>query len=113
LDQSDATFTLRRKGPLVDITSPANNAHSAPGEIVALAGVAYDPEDGSLSGDALVWESDRDGVLGTGTSLAAPLSPGKHRVTLIATDSDNNQGTAGLTLFVGGRYYLPVTMKGR
>ncbi len=112
-DQSDATFTLRRKGPQVNIISPQDHAHIAVGEVAALVGAAYDPEEGSMSGDSLVWESDRDGVLGTGTSLVAPLSPGKHRITFRAADGDDNVGMASITLIVGEQYYLPMSTKMR
>ncbi len=63
---------------------------------VALAGEASDPEDGALTGSALVWTTDRTdlqvGSLGTGGSLTVRLYSDVctgtwHEITLSATDS--------------------------
>ncbi|MFH0902765.1 MAG: carboxypeptidase regulatory-like domain-containing protein, partial [Pseudomonadota bacterium] len=54
---------------------------------------AADPEDGSLAGSALIWESDVDGPLGTGSTLEVRnLSLCRHRIWLAATDSAGQQG---------------------
>lgn len=48
-----------------------------------------------------MWESDVDGVLGTGQTLEIRrLSPGPHLITLRATDSDGQQGTASIRVLV-------------
>jgi hypothetical protein len=39
-------------------------------------------------------------------------SPGMHTITLTATDSDGNEGTATVSIFVGHRIYLPFAAKG-
>ena len=67
---------------------------------VPFIGSANDPQDGALPGSALVWTSDLDGEIGTGSMFNAPLSVGTHVVTLTATDSDGNEGTASVTLFM-------------
>src|SRR5207244_3024672 len=62
------------------------------GQPLALTGIAYDTEDGALSGDAVRWFSDRGGELGSGTMLwlERGLTAGTHLITLRVTDSDGN-----------------------
>lgn len=81
--------------PEVTITAPETGTFYGYGEAVTFAGSAEDPEDGPLTGDALEWESDLDGLLGSGGELTVDtLSSGSHVITLIATDSDGVRGTA-------------------
>ena len=70
---------------------------------VELEGEAIDPEDGVLTGDSLVWTTDRSDLqaaeLGTGTALTVRLYSDEctgawHEVTLTATDSDGNARSA-------------------
>lgn len=87
--------------PTATITSPADGATFTEGEPVTFEGSASDPEDGALTGASLVWTSDRDGELGTGTSVTtSSLSVGTHAVTLTATDGDGATGTASVTVVV-------------
>ncbi|MBI3250188.1 MAG: PD40 domain-containing protein [Deltaproteobacteria bacterium] len=87
-DQSDGVFTVANKAPLVSLLSPADGRLFVTGEVVALRASVIDKEDGELSGDQVVWTSDLDGVLGTGTDFSAPqLSEGEHIVSVTATDS--------------------------
>jgi hypothetical protein len=114
-DESNAPFTLQGRVPQVSILQPTDGAHFTMDDLLALAGDAYDPEDGDLDGLALIWESDRDGQLGNGgllTLAAQYLTPGLHRVALKATDSDGMVGTASVNVFVGQRLYLPLVVKG-
>lgn len=61
------------------------------GQTITFQGSADDPEDGPLSGGSLVWTSNVDGQIGTGTSFSrSDLSEGMHTVVLVATDSDGN-----------------------
>jgi hypothetical protein len=51
-------------------------------------GQAYDLEDGFITGTGLVWSSNIDGQIGTGSELKAGFeNPGIHVVRLTATDS--------------------------
>lgn len=91
-------MTVAQSGTFgVELHSPSVQIQSAQAEgrdrHVTLAGAATDADDGPLSGDNLVWSSDRDGRLGTGSTLVAPLSPGVHTITLTAADSDGNAVT--------------------
>lgn len=74
--------------PTASITEPADGAIFGDGQAITFRGSASDDEDGSLIGARLVWASDRDGQLGTGTSVTSTLTVGAHTVTLTATDSD-------------------------
>ena len=54
-----------------------------------------------ITGAGLVWTSSLDGQIGTGTSFSrSALSVGNHTITLKATDSDGQMGTASVTLTV-------------
>jgi hypothetical protein len=114
-DQSNAVFTVERKAPQAFIISPdAGSAYSL-GQQVMLVGEGYDAEDGSLPDGGLSWSSDLQGTLGTGTQVAVTdLQPGQHVITLRATDSDAQSGTATVTVYVGLpplTIYLPVVVK--
>ena len=80
-----------------------------PGTPLWLQGYGYDLEDGMLGETALRWHTDRDGDLGTGSQRLVTLSPGRHHITLTATDSDGQTDVAGIEVFAGGKVYLPVT----
>lgn len=69
-----------------------------------LVGRAFDKEDSSLATqtDLLRWSSDIDGALGTGNTLnTLSLQQGLHLISLSASDSDGNTGTASLPVLVG------------
>jgi hypothetical protein len=66
----------------------------------------------SLPDEALVWSSDRQGMLGTGSSLPLnTLQPGLHLIKLTATDSKGHASVLTIGVFIGERTYLPVIMK--
>lgn len=108
-----AALNMPRTAPRVSILAPADGSHVRLGQPVILAGRADTPEDGALTGDALTWSSDRDGVLGTGETLdARSLSPGDHTITLTARASDGLQSTASITLHLDAwQSYLPLLMR--
>ncbi len=87
--------------PAVQITSPAPGTRVTAGTAVTLDGDATDPEDGPLTGAALLWSSSLDGPLDTGAPLTiATLSVGAHVITLTATDGGglSAQATRALTV---------------
>jgi hypothetical protein len=87
--------------PLVTINHPGDGEMRAAGSSIPFAGLATDPQDGSLTGEALVWtSSELTDPIGTGASFDATLPAGTHVVTLTATDSDSNTGTDTITLIV-------------
>lgn len=87
--------------PEASIAQPSAESTFDEGDAVTLEGTATDPTEGSLSGASLEWSSDRDGTLGTGgTVTTSSLSGGPHTVTLTATDSDGNTGSASVRILV-------------
>ena len=112
-DESDAAFTVGRKGPSAFILAPEGEVRFMPGTPLWLQGYGYDLEDGTLEGAALRWRSDRDGDLGTGSQALVTLSPGRHVITLAATDKDGNHVTASITVYAGGKTYLPLVLRGQ
>ncbi len=89
--------------PVVTITAPADGGSATIGTSVTFTGNASDPEDGPITGAALVWTSDLDGVIGTETSFATTtLSGGAHRIVLTATDSEAAAGTDTITFSITG-----------
>jgi hypothetical protein len=104
-------FTIEPKPPEAVISLPQDGAVIPPGMPVIFSGNAYDREDGTLPGSSLAWGSDRDGFLGTGDQVLAPLSPGWHTIFLTATDSNGNPAVVSIRVFVGTRLYLPVLQR--
>ncbi len=102
-DDSDGFFTVGNKAPEVILQSPAENQMFTGVQQVFFEAMAYDIEDGPLSGANLVWRSDVDGVLGTGekTNLeATDLTEGSHLITVEATDSNGASTTRATTVLV-------------
>ncbi|MCK5257340.1 MAG: hypothetical protein KAQ81_15020, partial [Deltaproteobacteria bacterium] len=85
----------------VTILSPNNGAHFEVGEEITFTGSAKDFQDGELTGDSLVWTSDQDGQIGTGTFFTRDdLSEGKHKIMLTATNSQEEERTATITITI-------------
>lgn len=62
---SDA-FVMPNLPPVVTVTAPEDGAVVSGAQTIVLSGSAADAEDGDLS-STLVWTSDLDGYIGTGT----------------------------------------------
>jgi PKD repeat protein len=101
---ASVTVSVNQPGnqpPSVTITQPTPGQTVFQGTAVTLAATATDPEDGALTGAALAWSSSRDGALGTGSPLSvATLTAGTHTLSVVATDSGGNTGTATVSLTV-------------
>jgi hypothetical protein len=111
-DETDGPISVPDQAPFVVISNPSNGQTFAPGTLIVFQGSATDMEDGTLPDGALVWSSDRQGVLGTGPSLPQnTLQPGLHVIKLTATDSKGHASVLTTGVFVGSRTYLPVIMK--
>jgi hypothetical protein len=111
-DDSDGTFGVPNGAPIVEIIDPLDNAVFALGEVVPLAGLATDFEDGPLPEDRLSWQSDRNGNLGTGKEIAPDsLAPGWHTITLTARDSANATSVATVRILIADRTYLPSILR--
>jgi len=87
--------------PELSVASPVNGAVFAWGAPIAFAGAASDVEEGDL-GASLVWTSNLDGPLGTGSSFSsASLSCGTHTVTVSVTDRHGERDAQALVVGVG------------
>jgi uncharacterized repeat protein (TIGR01451 family) len=103
MDESDGSFTIANNAPGIAIRSPGTGRTFLGNDQIVLEALAYDREDGALDGTNVVWRSDLDGTLGTGSQFytsAAGLREGMHLLTATATDSSNAVGTAQVSLTV-------------
>ncbi len=88
--------------PSVAIAAPEDAFFEWAGTELVFEGSAEDAQGVVLGGDALLWASDRDGELGTGTSVSTTaLSEGEHEISLRATDARGVEATARIDLTVG------------
>jgi hypothetical protein len=87
-------FSIDAKDPEAVINFPEDDSLLPEGMPILLSGLAYDYDDGMLTGEALSWSSDQDGFLGNGDKVLVTLSPGQHILTLMATDSHGNSVSA-------------------
>ena len=85
--------------PVASIFHPGNDEVRQVNVPIPFIGEATDAEDGVLMGMSIVWTSDLEGQIGTGTMFDAPLTMvGMHTITMTATDSDNQQGSDAIQL---------------
>jgi PKD repeat protein len=87
--------------PVASITSPANASIFDEGQPIDLVGSATDSQGGMVTGGALIWTSDRAGVIGSGTRVSfTNAALGAHRIVLTATDRSGRRGIASISLTV-------------
>jgi myo-inositol-hexaphosphate 3-phosphohydrolase len=96
---TDSTTVIVNAPPVVTVLLPAPGETVPAGSPVLLSGAASDPEDGDLTG-AIVWSSDRDGLLGSGAGLSAALSAGLHLIEATVTDAFGIASRTGVALTV-------------
>ncbi len=101
-DQISVTITSpANQAPTASITAPSQDTTATQGDPVAFAGTGSDPEDGSLIGTSLQWQSSLDGGIGSGVSFSkSNLTVGVHTIRLIATDGDAASDTATVTVII-------------
>ncbi|MDE3089869.1 MAG: hypothetical protein KGJ80_10865 [Chloroflexota bacterium] len=101
-DVTSELFSVPPKSPEVFIEEPEKDITVKAGEEITLSGGAYDLQDEWIFDDKkLVWTSDLQGELGGGESLYVDnLKPGKHTITLKATNSFNLSSTAKVVVSV-------------
>jgi len=100
-DSVGITVSSTPESPTVTIGFPIDGSTYSSGATVYFVGGAVDAENNPLTGSSLVWTSDIDAQIGTGTNFpTSSLSTGNHTITLTATDSDNLTGTASISLTI-------------
>lgn len=85
--------------PTVDILAPEDGAAFTTNETVSFVGDVSDPAE-TIPDANIAWTSDRDGLLGTGSSIASMLTDGTHVITLAAIDSNGLEGEDSVTIQV-------------
>ncbi|MDM8009128.1 MAG: hypothetical protein QUV05_23555 [Phycisphaerae bacterium] len=87
--------------PTVTIVSPTNGQSFTAGQAVALKATAKDGAGNDIPSDRVVWTSDLDGQIATGTDTSvSDLSIGSHTLTVTATDTNNNSDEASVEITV-------------
>ena len=86
--------------PTGDITSPARGDEFLTTDTINFSGTGRDTEDGTLTGESLVWTSDIDGEIGTGELVEATLSEGNHRISLTVSDRQQQKSVAANNIAV-------------
>jgi len=86
--------------PTAVISSPTNGSIHSGSRNILFIGRGVDNEDGALNGASLIWSSQIDGQLGTGTDVFSTLSVGSHTITLKATDSNGATDTDTIAITV-------------
>ena len=89
----------RSTAPVVQILAPKDKAVYKL-ETISFAGSASDNDGNKLTGASLQWSSSLDGPIGTGTDFTRTLSPGAHRITLLASDAKGRRASVEITLSV-------------
>jgi hypothetical protein len=98
-------FQIANQPPQVSINTAFGSGTLLEGTSVSLTATAIDGEDGPLDGASVRWDSNRDGTLGTGTTLStAALSVGSHAITVWAFDQLGWANSATIQLTVVGDY---------
>lgn len=103
---NSASISMVMKPPAPTINTPTGLRVNA-GETINFSGAAEDPQDGSLTGSALVW-SNENGVMGVGESLPfGDLRMGTNVITLTATNAQALSASTAITVFVDDDLSLP------
>ncbi|HMA76597.1 MAG TPA: FISUMP domain-containing protein [Candidatus Krumholzibacteriaceae bacterium] len=87
--------------PTVNITSPSDGDSFTEGVNITFTGSGEDHEGTALHEDSLIWTSDHDDTIGTGTSFDNnTLSVNTHVITLTGTDSEGKTDSDTITITV-------------
>ncbi len=91
----------KNKSPNAEILSPESGSTYIEGDSIRFAGIGIDHTKRILPADSLVWVSDKDGLIGRGTSFwVTDLSINPHDVTLTATDKHGRSDTSTVRIYV-------------
>ena len=103
-------FSVANHAPEVSIRRPGSGRVLAGKQGFVVEAWAYDKEDGLLW-SSIVWESNKDGNLGTGRYLvlsAADFTPGSNVITATVTDSSGVSASDSVTVVITLHNALPV-----
>jgi hypothetical protein len=64
-----------------------------------------------LLGERVSWTSDKDGFLGIGDNLLVDLRYGDHLITIQIDDSNGNEASKSINIFIGSKLFLPFLTK--
>ncbi len=86
--------------PSITINSPTHGATFPKGTTITFSAMATDVEDGNVAlGSRVRWNSDRDGSLGTNSTISVTtLSTGTHLITAAVTDSGGMTASAVINI---------------
>lgn len=102
-DTSNAVFTVTNNAPRVTIDAPRANPVFSGGQLIRFEATAFDREEGQLGPTAFAWTSSLAGAFGTGNALerlASDFAPGRHWITVTATDADGAPTSASISLWI-------------
>lgn len=97
---SDSITIIVDQPPMARIDNPGNNTVFTPLTNIVFNGIVNDLEDGVLPDTAIIWTSNIDGELGTGSSLNSLLTLGTHTISLTVTDSRGTSVTDNITVVI-------------
>lgn len=100
--------------PVVEILTPQTET-KFPYSRILLTGTGNDYEDGDLVDDAVYWQSDLDGDLGTGFEISPILSIGRHTIILTGKDSSGKESTDSIIVNIShysDESYFPLPREG-
>ena len=96
----DEEKTTTQNPPTITITGPNTFSTHIQGDAIQFSCTAEDTEDGSLTGSSVVWVSNIDGQIGTGTSFTKVLSAGLHNIDVTATDKQGAPFTESFSVII-------------
>jgi sulfatase modifying factor 1 len=101
--------------PTINIISPADGESFSEGDTITFAGIGENHAGNALPDSVLIWTSDRDDTIGTGTSFETDsLSVKVHVITLTGIDSKGNTGLDSISINInpgsGPDKYIFVTV---
>lgn len=90
IDDSDSTFSVVQKMSSSKILSPDNNSIFNVGENISFTAAGFSSDFTPLEDDSIIWVSNKDGILGTGSRLILDdLSFGIHNIYLDLVSETN------------------------
>lgn len=95
------TTSASNTPPDVQIDSPPDGSPFIEGSEITFTGTVTDQHDITIPETNIIWSSNVDGELGTGSEITvSTLSLGNHTINLSATDSESLTGTAEISVAI-------------